>query len=118
MAMILIVDDEEPLRDFLALVLEDAGYTVMTAIHGAQALEIIEREDPDLVISDVMMPLINGVELCQRVKRDKDIPVILMSAAGRDLAETAGADAFIAKPFDLDNMESLVEHWLPLNRAS
>jgi CheY-like chemotaxis protein len=96
-------------------VLEDAGYEVRTAIHGAHALEIIAQEPPDLVISDVMMPMLNGVELCRRVKENEDlnIPVILMSAAGRDLTEQSGADAFIAKPFDLANMESLVEHWLP-----
>ena len=65
-----------------------------------------------------MMPLVNGVELCQRVKQHNDIPVILMSAAGRDLVAAAGADAFIAKPFDLDNMESLVERWLPVEKTS
>jgi CheY-like chemotaxis protein len=113
MAMILIVDDEEPLREFLGMLLEEAGYEVRTAIHGAQALEIVEQEQPDLVISDVMMPLINGIELCRRLKAAEDIPVILMSAAGRELAEHAGADAFVSKPFDLAYMESLVEYWLP-----
>jgi len=114
--MILIVDDEEPLRDFLGMMLEDAGYEVRKAIHGAQALEIIAQDPPDLVISDVMMPMVNGVELCRKLKAlnaTHPIPVILMSAAGRDLIEGAGADAFISKPFDLGNMESLVERWVP-----
>jgi DNA-binding response OmpR family regulator len=112
MAMILIVDDEEPLRDFLTLVFEDAGYEVRTAIHGVQALEIVAQDLPDLVISDVMMPLLNGVELCRQLKQANDIPVILMSAAGHDLAKSAGADAFIAKPFELESMESLVNRVL------
>lgn len=112
MAMILIVDDEQPLRDFLGMMLEDAGYEVRKAVHGVHALEIMEQEQPDLVISDVMMPLLNGVELCRRLKESDDIPVILMSAGGSELVEHSGADAFIAKPFDVTNMESLVEHWL------
>jgi CheY-like chemotaxis protein len=110
--VILVVDDEEPVRSLLAMVLEDCGYQVCTAVHGAHALELIAQEPPDLVISDVMMPILGGVELCRKVKQEDPVPVILMSAAGPSIAAGAGADAFIAKPFDLDQMERVVARCL------
>src|SRR5687768_1337212 len=113
---ILVVDDEEPVRDFLAQLLEEDGHLVLTAIHGARALELINEQTPDLVISDVMMPILSGAELTRRLKANPataTIPVILMSSAGRRAADGTGADAFIAKPFDLTALEELVERLLP-----
>ena len=111
MATILIVDDEGPVRDFLAQFLTDIGYRTLQAIHGAQALELVDKEHPDLVIADIMMPVLNGAELCRQLKTRVDMPaiaVILMSAAGRRSADGTGADAFISKPFDLEDMHALV----------
>ncbi len=117
MATILIVDDEAPIREFLAAFLEDAGYRTLGAINGAQALALLAKERPDVVLSDIMMPVLNGAELCRRLKAAADtrsVPVILMSSAGRNAADGAGADAFIAKPFDsLDEVEALVRRWSP-----
>jgi CheY-like chemotaxis protein len=115
-ATILIVDDEEPVRGFLAQLLADAGHRTLQAVHGAAALEVVEHERPDLVITDIMMPVLNGADLCRRLKAGTAttaIPVILMSAAGPRAAEGTGADAFIAKPFDLEDMEALVGRWSP-----
>jgi CheY-like chemotaxis protein len=117
MAIILIVDDEEPVRSFVAELLADDGYQVRLAMHGGQALDVVDKEPPDLVLSDVMMPVLNGKELCQRLKARDDtrhIPVILMTSAGQKAVDGAGADAFIAKPFDLDDLEALVRRWLPV----
>ena len=115
-AVILIVDDEAPVRDFLTLVLEDLGHRVLAAINGRHALTIAAEEHPKLVISDVMMPLMGGVELTRRLKAgaagDRDLPVILMSSAGPAAADGAGADAFIDKPFELEAMEKLVARWV------
>lgn len=114
MATILIVDDEEPVRDFLAQMLADSGHRTLQAVHGAEALELVAKERPDLVVSDIMMPVLNGAELCKRLKAragTPPIPVILMSSAGPRAADGTGADAFIAKPFDLADMEALVERW-------
>jgi CheY-like chemotaxis protein len=114
MATILIVDDEGPVRDFLAQFLADIGYRTLQAIHGAQALELVEKEHPDVVIADIMMPVLNGAELCRRLKTGTGTPgiaVILMSAAGRRSADGTGADAFISKPFDLVDMQALVHQW-------
>jgi CheY-like chemotaxis protein len=115
-ATVLIVDDEQPLRELLADVLEAAGHRVIHAHHGQQALEQVARERPDLVISDVMMPVLNGRILCQRLKADpatRALPVILMTSAGQEHADGVGADDFLAKPFGLDEIERLIRHWLP-----
>lgn len=115
MATILIVDDEEPVRGFLAQVLTEDGYDVCLATHGRQALELVDQERPDLVLSDVMMPVLNGVELCRLLKAradTKDVPVILMTSAGRKAADGTGCDAYISKPFDLIDVEALIERLL------
>ena len=116
MATVLIVDDELPLRSLLAMVVREAGYTAVLAANGRQALELIGRQRPDLVLSDVMMPLLNGAALCRELKLAVDtasIPVILMSTAGNVMWRGAGADAFLAKPFDIEDVEALLERWLP-----
>ena len=116
MATILIVDDEEPLRELLALLLTEAGHRTLQASHGAEALEIVARERPDLVVSDFMMPVLTGAELCRELKAMCGTPkirVILMSSAGPQAANGTEADAFITKPFDLDSMEALVQRWCP-----
>jgi len=118
MPLVLIVDDEEPVRNFMAQVLAEGGYETLTASDGHQALGMVGQRRPDLVISDVMMPVLNGVELCRRLKAGpptSSIPVILMSSAGRRAAEGAAADDFLPKPFDLAAMEGLVNRWLPRN---
>lgn len=116
MATILLVEDEAPVREVLAMVLEDAGHTVVHAIHGRQALDLVAQQRPDLIIADIMIPVLNGTDLCRRLKAaagTRPIPVILMSAAGAQLADGACADAFLEKPFDLERLEALVERWFP-----
>ncbi len=116
MATILVVDDEEPIRSLLAMVFEDGGHRVLQASNGQQALDLLGRERADLVLSDVMMPLVDGIELCRRLKAAPStaaLPVILMSAASRWNSSDAGADALVAKPFMLDDVENLVQRLLP-----
>lgn len=113
---LLIVEDEEPMREFLAQLLTDDGYNVRLAIHGRHALELIEQERPDLVLSDLMMPVLDGAELSRRLKASDDtrqIPIILMTSSGRRAADRAAAEAYIAKPFDLERLEELIQRWLP-----
>jgi CheY-like chemotaxis protein len=117
-ATILIVDDEKPVRRFLVEALKHEGHHVLEAWHGRHALDLMARTStrPDLVISDVMMPIVGGVELCKTLKADRataDIPVVLMSAAHPRASMGAGADAVIAKPFDLDTLDALVRKLLP-----
>jgi len=117
MSTILVADDEQPVREFIALVLADSGHQAVLANNGKHALELMEKKRPDLVISDVMMPVMSGVELCQHLKGTSDtaaIPVILMTSAGQRVTADAGHDGFLAKPFDLSVMEALVERCLRL----
>jgi CheY-like chemotaxis protein len=89
MATIVVVDDETLITDFLAFFLEDAGYIVHVARNGVDALELIGRVVPDLVITDYMMPLMSGLELADAIKANNGlahIPVILSSAAQGALA--------------------------------
>jgi len=106
---ILVADDETHIVDFLSIMLEDEGYRVLRAYDGQQAWEAINRERPSLILSDVMMPLLGGVELVRRlrsIERFARVPVILMSAG---LRQVPGLDvAFLPKPFDLDQVLRLV----------
>lgn len=115
MTTLLVVDDEAPLRGVLAEVFVELGYRVLEAANGREALALLAREPVQLVLSDVMMPVMDGVELCRAVKARSEfaaLPVILVTAAGRAAAEHAGADAILDKPFSLDALEALVGHWL------
>lgn len=120
MATILVVDDEEPIRQILAAVLSDHGYHALQARNGQHAIEVVQQERPDLVLSDVMMPVLTGVVLCRRLKADpatRDIPVILMSAGGRGASDGSGADDFLDKPFHLAEVEALIDHWMGLSQS-
>jgi CheY-like chemotaxis protein len=117
MAIILVVDDEAPVRLLLAAILSEHGHHALQAANGRQALEALEGQRPDLVLSDVMMPLLSGRDLCRQLKSDpatRSIPVILMSAAGRAVMDGCGADDYVDKPFYLEEVESLVDRWLTL----
>lgn len=106
---VLVVDDERFIVDLLADVLVEEGYSVRRAYDGEAALREINNHPPDLVLSDVAMPKLNGLELARRVL-GLGIPVILMSAAVSD-ARTPGV-RFIAKPFDLDHILAVVAQHL------
>lgn len=115
MAIILVVDDEEPVRQLLASVLTDHGYRALQARNGRQALEIMQADQPDLVLTDVMMPVLSGTDLCRHLKADpatRAIPIILLSAVGRDVMDGCGADDYLDKPFHLHEVEALVDRWL------
>ncbi len=103
---ILIVEDEESLLKLESILLTSKGYDVRGVSNGQQALDAISEERPDLVLLDIMLPEIDGFEVCQRIKDDpetKDIPVIMLTAkkSREDMArgEKVGADWYITKPF-------------------
>jgi len=106
MTTILIVDDEYLIADILSFALEDAGYLTVTAGSGPKALSILEREKPQLIITDYMMPGMNGIELAEEVrqlKRFSELPIFLMSGAQGHLG-VARPDLFVKvfdKPFDI-----------------
>lgn len=106
--LILIVDDEPGIREVLGDYLADEGYRVRTAQDGHEALAAAIAEPPDVVLSDVTMPRMNGVELIHRLRaRGQDVPVVLISAnyAAVDLPGVR----FLTKPFDLDAITAAIE---------
>ena len=106
---LLIVDDESHIRSLIEQTLEeleDNGVDFFTAENGEQALEIIKTENPQLVFLDVMMPKMNGMEVCRRVKKElnmEDVYIVLLTAKGQELdrikGQEVGADVYITKPF-------------------
>ena len=103
---VLIVDDEQPILDLLENILQDAGYTVLTAHDGRAALTLARQVRPDVVLTDVMMPHMDGVALCTRLRRDpamSHLAILGMSAVPQAVAD-AGFTEFLAKPFELDEV--------------
>jgi DNA-binding response OmpR family regulator len=100
---ILVVDDERSILDFIEMGLQYEGYVVDTAADGRAALEAARREHPDLVILDVMLPEIDGLEVCRRLRAQSDVPIIMLTARGEVDDRVAGldngADDYLPKPF-------------------
>lgn len=101
---ILVVDDDPPSVKMISFLLREEGYEVVSADNGESALELLDREAPDLVILDVMMPHLDGFEVCRRIRQKQDVPVIFLSAKGETVDKVAGlelgADDYLAKPFE------------------
>jgi two-component system, NtrC family, response regulator PilR len=117
MANILIVDDEQSYRQLLSLVFQEEGHELRTAMNGRQALEELQKEPASVIVSDVKMPDMDGIELLRAVRETlPDIGVILMTAfASVDTAREAfklGADDFIQKPFDVEELKLIVRKTL------
>lgn len=102
---VLIVDDDDGIRSSLRLALEDNGYRVLESPDGESALRIVERDAPDIVLLDLMLPGIDGYECCRRIRREHDMPIIVVSARvdSHDVVAglESGADDYIRKPFDV-----------------
>ena len=102
---IMVVDDEKEIRELLSIYLAEDGYDVISAASGEEAIDLAQNEEPQVILMDVKMPGIDGVETCKRLKgaeRTKSIPVIMVTAyQDRDVeAYLEGADDFVNKPFD------------------
>ena len=105
---ILIVEDEEKIARFIELELRHEGYKVIKANNGRDGLEIAERGEADLVILDVMLPEINGLEVLRRLRRTSDVPVIMLTARDAVMDKVsgldAGADDYVTKPFAIEEL--------------
>jgi DNA-binding response OmpR family regulator len=106
---ILVVDDTREIREFVADVLKIWGYEVSTAVDGYGAVDQFELDKPDMLITDLMMPRMDGYELCQIIRRSSSVPIVVMTALRGDEgafeAFKAGADAFVPKPIDLGGFQ-------------
>ena len=117
---ILVVDDHRAVRDVLRLVLEDAGYRVTTAADARQALEQVTAVPPDVVITDLQMPVMSGTELRRHLlARTPALPVVLMSEdpATATLAAEHGASGYLVKPFEPDALLAILDQ-LTARRAA
>ena len=105
---VLVVDDERDLVDLVAYNLTRSGYEVLTANNGTEALDVAQRETPDLVVLDLMLPGIDGTEVARRMKADSrtaNIPIVMLTAKGEEtdivVGLTLGADDYVTKPFSM-----------------
>ena len=124
MAKILVVDDEEDIRKLLVTLFEDAGYEVLTASNGKDALIIAKAEHPDLIFLDILMPILDGFETCAALRKDpetKDTFIAFLTA--RDLPEDwdrglqSDADMYIAKPFQADRLLFIAKELIALKES-
>jgi DNA-binding response OmpR family regulator len=111
MAKILVAEDERDIRDLITFTLNFAGYEVIGAINGEEALEMALTEKPDLILMDVRMPRMDGYDACIKMKAEesiKDIPVVFLSAKGQEMEVKTGLEAgaaeYILKPFSPDQL--------------
>ncbi len=105
---ILVVDDEKPLREFVARNLSVRGYHVLKAANGLEALALFQAQPLDLIILDLMMPHMDGLELTQRIRRESTVPIIVLSALDEERDKVAaldlGADDYLTKPFGVEEL--------------
>ena len=120
---ILVADDSPNIREILKISLEADGYTVVVAEDGEQALALAAKETPDLLIMDVMMPKVNGFQVCRRMKSDRatlDVPVIMLSAKSgqQDVhwGKDCGADEYMTKPFSTKELVKTIERLLKVRQ--
>lgn len=103
MPKILVVDDEKPISDIVKFNLDKEGYDVVTAYDGEEALEKVESEEPDLILLDLMLPKIDGLEVARQVRAKHNIPIIMVTAKDSELDKVVGlelgADDYVTKPF-------------------
>jgi DNA-binding response OmpR family regulator len=104
-ARILVVDDEPPIVDVLVYNLERANYTVLVARDGFEALAVARCEQPDLIVLDLMLPGLDGLEVCRALRRECDVPIIMLTARDGEVDRVVGlelgADDYVAKPFSV-----------------
>ena len=101
---VLVVEDESSIASFVSLYLKNAGYTVRTAATGSEALAAVAAEQPALIVLDLMLPDIDGIEVCKRVREHSDVPILMLTARDEDVDKIigleVGADDYLTKPFN------------------
>src|SRR5205809_249661 len=101
---VMVVEDEASIASFVSLYLKNAGYTVKTAATGGEALTMAAAEQPALIILDLNLPDIDGIEVCRRIRKSADIPILMLTARDEDVDKIigleVGADDYLTKPFN------------------
>jgi two-component system alkaline phosphatase synthesis response regulator PhoP len=103
-ASVLVVEDESSIASFVALYLKNAGYTVRTVATGGDALTQVAADSPSLIVLDLMLPDIDGIEVCRRIRKGSDVPILMLTARDEDVDKIigleVGADDYLTKPFN------------------
>ncbi|RBN37308.1 DNA-binding response regulator, partial [Priestia megaterium] len=101
---ILIMDDDEQIRNLIAIYLENEGFEALKVSNAVSGLALLEEQEVDLIILDIMMPQMNGIEAAFKIREEKNMPIIMLSAKSEDMDKisglTAGADDYLTKPFN------------------
>ena len=112
-AKILVVDDEPNIREVVSLYLRRDGHSVVTASDGEEALKFYQQTEPDLVVLDLMLPKVSGLEVCRRIQADERVPVVMLTARGEEedriVGLGIGADDYVVKPFSPREWAARVE---------
>ncbi|HHV81539.1 TPA: response regulator transcription factor [bacterium] len=110
---ILIVDDEKPIVDSIKYTLYKEGYDVVVSYDGEDALEKVRKENPDLIILDIMLPKLSGLEVCRIIRRTSNVPIIMLTARGEDMDRVVGlelgADDYVSKPFSMRELVARIK---------
>jgi DNA-binding response OmpR family regulator len=121
---ILLVEDEASIASFVALYLKNAGYAVKRAATGGEALHSVAQAKPDLIILDLMLPDIDGVDVCRRIRQHSDVPILMLTARDEDIDKIigleVGADDYLTKPFNprelVARVKSILRRAVPADR--
>jgi len=119
-AGILIVDDEPSIVETIRFALEKAGYSCFVAYDGEEAIRVVRAQNPGLILLDIMLPKLNGFQICRLLKFDeryRHIPIIMLSARAQErdrlLGKETGANEYVTKPFDIPELLRVIERYLP-----
>lgn len=120
---ILLVDDEKEIVDLLEIYIKNEGFIVLKASNGLEALTILQKNEVDLIILDIMMPKMDGIEACLKIRSDKNMPIIMLSAKSQDMDKilglSTGADDYMSKPFNplelIARVKSQIRRYTRLN---
>jgi len=121
---ILIVDDEKEIRNLIAIYLKNEGYHVLEAGDGEQGLSLLRKHKVHLIVLDIMMPKIDGIEMCMKVREIAEMPIIMLSAKSQDMDKivglTLGADDYVTKPFNplelIARIKSQLRRYIKMSR--
>lgn len=122
---ILIIDDEKEIRDLIGIYLTNEGYNVLKAADGIEGLEYLEKKNVHLVVLDIMMPRLDGIQACMKIRENRNVPIIMLSAKSQDMDKimglTTGADDYVTKPFQplelVARIKSQLRRYLRLNQS-
>ncbi|MFJ7696719.1 response regulator transcription factor [Lysinibacillus fusiformis] len=120
---ILIVDDEKEIRNLIAIYLKNEGYQVLEACDGEEGLQLLKKQEVHLIVLDLMMPNVDGMEMCMKVRKIAEMPIIMLTAKSQDMDKimglTIGADDYVTKPFNplelVARIKSQLRRYLKLN---